>query len=329
MSRPKTDTGASDFVAMIDPAATAAPNGAPESAGAPRRTLIVANRLPATVVAKDGAVDVEPSVGGVATGLKSVHQQGGGWWIGWPGEIPRLPPDARKALDAKLAAMRLLPVVLSANEVKRFYEGYANGVLWPLFHYQIERVPLDSRDFSAYRTVNQKYADAIASVIEPGDAVWIHDYQLALVPAMLRERAPDARIGFFLHIPFPSSEVFRVLPQREEVLHGLLGADLVGFHTFAYLRHFATSAARVLGLEPEFDRVEHDGREVRFGVFPMGIDAKRFAALAAEDDVLARVEVIRRGAPEKIILGIDRLDYTKGLRRRLLAFGRFLETHAE
>ncbi len=293
------------------------------------RTVLVANRLPATIVATDDGARLEPSVGGVATGLKAVHDAGGGVWVGWPGEVPRLSRNARSALDREFSALRLVPVPLSVTEVRRFYEGYANGVLWPLFHYQLERLPLDSRDFDEYRKVNEKYADVVARHVQPGDDVWIHDYQLALLPGLLRERIPDARIGFFLHIPFPAAEVFRTLPQREAILRGVLGADLVGFHTVGYLRHFAASTAHCLGLEPDFDRVGFDGRNVQLGVFPMGVDSRHFADLAADDGVRARAVEIRAGAPERLVVGIDRIDYTKGLRRRLLAFGRLLERSPE
>lgn len=294
------------------------------------RILIVANRLPATVrVSDDGAVDVVRSVGGVATGLKALHERGGGAWIGWPGEAPKLRRAAREELARRFEEQRLVPLKLSEKEVRRFYEGFSNGVLWPLFHSQITRVPLDARDFDAYRAVNLKYAELTARHAAPGDLVWIHDYQLALMPALLRERAPDVKIGFFLHIPFPSSEIFRVLPWRDEILRGMLGADLVGFHTFSYLRHFAGSLLRRLDLGPDIDRVRHQDRDVRLGVFPMGVDAARFAALGADEEVAAQAAAFRRGGSERILLAIDRLDYTKGIRRRLLAFGRLLDRRPE
>jgi trehalose 6-phosphate synthase/phosphatase len=205
------------------------------------RLLIVSNRLPVSALVEEGRLQFVDATGGLATGLRSWHLQSHGLWIGWPGELSRVNASHREELREKLAQRGVVPVLLSSEEVERFYDGFSNRVLWPLFHYQVDRVPVESSGWDAYRQVNEKFADAVAASYEPGDAIWIHDYQLMLVPAMLRERLPDARIGFFLHIPFPSSEVFRVLPWRTQILRGLLGADLLGFHTFAYLRHFVTS----------------------------------------------------------------------------------------
>ncbi len=290
------------------------------------RVLIVSNRLPVTVRADRSDLQVVPSTGGLATGLRGPHERSGGKWIGWPGDVSRLDASQRTALDERLAALRAVPVHLSQGEVARYYDGYSNGVLWPLFHYLLDRVPVDSRDFDTYRRVNERFADATAAQYRPGDLIWIQDYQLMLLPAMVRKRIPDAKIGFFLHIPFPSVEMLRTLPTRNDILEGLLGADLVGFHTFAYERHFANSLLRLLGVEAQVDRVVFDGREVRLGVFPMGIDAEAFRALAADPAVLAEAQNIReQGKGTRLLLGIDRLDYTKGIPRRLLAIERLLE----
>ena len=244
------------------------------------RLLIVSNRLPVTVRVAGGSVTVEPSTGGLATGLKGPHERMGGLWIGWPGGIDAVPPADRDGVERRLAEMKLVPVPLTADEVARYYEGYSNGVLWPVFHYFSSRVPLQVRDFDAYEAVNARFADAIAARYEPGDLVWVHDYQLMLVPQLVRERLPDARVAFFLHIPFPASEIFRTLPFRERLLEGLLGADLVGFHTAAYMRHFASSLLRILGVASDVDRVRWATREIRLGVFPMGIDPDAIASLA-------------------------------------------------
>jgi trehalose 6-phosphate synthase/phosphatase len=198
-------------------------------------------------------------------------------------------------------------------------------VLWPLFHYLIDRVPVDAAGWDAYSQVNDAFADAVAREYRSGDTVWVHDYQLMLVPGLLRARLPHARIGFFLHIPFPSSEVYRILPWRRHILTGLLGADLIGFHTFSYLRHFLASLLHVEGVEPDIDRVRFADRDVRLGVFPMGVDAKRWAALADDPETRARVRQIHGDAGgRRIVLGVDRLDYTKGIPRRLHAIERFL-----
>jgi trehalose 6-phosphate synthase/phosphatase len=293
------------------------------------RLLIVSNRLPVTVKrAEGGAVSVERSTGGLATGMKGPHERLGGLWIGWPGDLEGLPDDARREVDRQLAELRLVGVPLSADEIARYYEGYSNSILWPLFHYSVARLPNEVSGFDAYEQVNARFADAVAAHWQPGDLVWIHDYQLMLVPAMLRERVPEARIGFFLHIPFPSSEIFRLLPQRERLLEGLLGADLLGFHTATYLRHFASAALRLVGAATEVDRLSWQGREVRMGVFPMGIDAAHFSELASSPEVEELVASHRREG-HQLLLAVDRLDYTKGIQRRLMAFEALLRAHPE
>jgi trehalose 6-phosphate synthase/phosphatase len=292
------------------------------------RLLIVSNRLPVTVRADGGGVNVTPSPGGLATGMKGPHERLGGLWVGWPGDLEGLGREAREEVDDRLAELRLVPVPLSHDEVVRYYEGYSNGVLWPLFHYTVARLPLEVRDFDAYAAVNARFADATAARYRPGDLVWVHDYQLMLVPQLLRERIPEARIGFFLHIPFPSSELFRSLPQREAILQGLLGADVIGFHTATYVRHFASSVLRLLGAATEVDRIRWRGREVRLGVFPMGVDAPRLDSLARSPEVL-RLVGEHRAAGARLLVGVDRLDYTKGIGRRLLAFEALLRANPE
>jgi trehalose 6-phosphate synthase/phosphatase len=220
----------------------------------------------------------------------------------------------------------MVPVHLSSDQIDGCYHGFANRVLWPLFHYSVDRVPVDAGGWDAYRDVNETFADVVAERYRAGDTIWIHDYQLMLLPALLRERLPRARIGFFLHVPFPSSEVFRILPWRHELLKGVLGADLVGVHTFAYLRHLMTSLLHIGGVEADIDRVRVGNREVRLGVFPMGVDAASFCALAAEPDVRTRVDAIRRDAGgRRIVVGVDRLDYTKGIERRLAALAHLFQ----
>jgi trehalose 6-phosphate synthase/phosphatase len=293
------------------------------------RLLIVANRLPVTVQTTETGIDVQRSTGGLATGLMRPHEQSDGLWIGWSGAPGDLDAARQAELDTALAAMRLVAVPLTADQVARFYEGFSNGVLWPLFHYLLDQVPLQVSDWDAYVTANEAYADAVAAHYRPGDMIWVHDYQLMLLPGLLRERLPGARIGFFLHIPFPSEELFRTLATRERILQGILGADLVGFHTPAYLRHFATSLTDILGLTVEIDRVPLPGREVRLGVFPMGVDAESFARLADEPEVAGEVQAIRGDGSVRILVGVDRLDYTKGIPGRLLAYERMLQTHPD
>jgi len=290
------------------------------------RLLLVSNRLPVTVKSDKDGVSVVRSAGGLATGLRGPHERSGGVWIGWPGDVSRLTPPQRASVEAQLAELRCVPIQLSASEVSRYYEGYSNQVLWPLCHYFIERIPRQDRDWDVYRKVNERFADLVARQYQPGDTIWVHDYQLMLVPAFLRARLPQARIGYFHHIPFPSSEIFRSLPHRNELMRGLLGADLIGFHTLSYARHFASTLMRLLGLETVVDRVDHEGREVRLGAFPMGIDAQSFENLANEPTVLEEVRVHReKSAEQRLVLGVDRLDYTKGIPQRLVAVQRLLE----
>ena len=290
------------------------------------RLILVSNRLPIMVEQTGGALRVVRSTGGLVTGLRGPHERTRGTWVGWPGDVTHLGPEQRADLGARLAEMRCVPVYLTPEEVQSYYDGFSNAVLWPLFHYLLDRIPPTSHEWEVYREVNEKFADAAARVCEPGDMVWVHDYQLTLVPQMLRARVPGARIGFFLHIPFPASEVLRILPWREQVLEGMLGADLVGFHTFTYRSHFASAVLRIRGTAAHGDVVHADGREVRLGVFPIGVDSKAFGALARAPDVIADMETIRaEAAGQRLLLGIDRLDYTKGIPRRLVAFERLLE----
>lgn len=285
------------------------------------RLLIVSNRLPVTIKGDT----IMQSSGGLATAMRGAHETLDSLWIGWPGG------ECDAATTERLRAMRAVPVTLNAAQVTGYYDGFSNGVLWPLFHYLIDTVELDAqRDWEAYVEVNRRFADAVVEQYRSGDRVWVHDYQLALVPQMIRERIPDARIGYFLHIPFPSSEVFRLLPWREQILRGLLGADLVGFHTASFRHNFAFSAARVLGLEPEVDTVAFEDRIVRLGVYPISIDVAAFESLARDPEVLAAAREIRAAnAGHRLVIGVDRFDYTKGIPRRLLAFERLLQQTKE
>jgi trehalose 6-phosphate synthase/phosphatase len=291
----------------------------------PSRLLIVSNRLPITATVTAEGVSFAPASGGLATGLRGCHERSGGLWIGWPG-IDGVPEAQQPALDQPLAERGIVAVHLTRDEVRQYYEEFSNGVLWPLFHYLLDRLPLGATSWPTYKAVNRRFADEVIARYHPGDHIWVHDYQLMLVPEMIRQRLPDARIGFFLHIPFPSAEVFRTLPWRREILGGLLGADLVGFHTFSYLQHFAASVSALTGGEPDDDGVWLEDRRVRFGVFPMGIDADSFIALASSPTVAAEAARLKAEAGGRsILLGVDRLDYTKGIPRRLLAFESLLQ----
>jgi trehalose 6-phosphate synthase/phosphatase len=217
-------------------------------------------------------------------------------------------------------------VSLTEEELREYYEDFSNGVLWPLFHYLLDRLPLGPTAWDTYRRINERFADETAARYQPGDLIWVHDYHLMLVPAMLRLRLPDARIGFFLHIPFPAPEVFKILAWRRPLLDGMLGADLIGFHTYGYVQHFAAAVADLTGVEAEDDGVWLDERRVQFAVFPMGIDAEAFRLLAMSKEVQsAAADLKTQAGGRTILLGVDRLDYTKGIPRRLLAFESLLQ----
>ena len=293
------------------------------------RLIIVSNRLPITVTGCGDEIEVAPSAGGLATGLASVHDESESLWVGWSGLDSNASPEARRSLRAQLTARRLVEVPLSADEVSVYYEHIANGVLWPIFHDQLERLPNVIEGWDVYESVNARYADMIAACARPGDTIWIHDFQLMRVPALLRERLPGVRIGFFLHIPFPNPEIFFALPRRQWLVEGMLGADLIGFHTRRYRGHFTAALRRLLGIEMYKDAIAYDGRRIGLGIFPMGIDGESFASRSSERKVVAETARLRSDRGICLLVGIDRLDYSKGLPRRLLALERLLTTHPE
>jgi trehalose 6-phosphate synthase/phosphatase len=293
------------------------------------RLILVSNRLPVTLASGPGGVRVERSVGGLATGLRDAHERNGGLWIGWPGPFAPDTDAVRAQLEPRFEELRIAPVYLSAREVRRYYEGFANGVLWPLFHYLTGRVPLRVEGWADYLAANERFARAVVEHHEPGDLIWVHDYQLMLVPALIRRELPQARIGFFLHIPFPAYELFATLPNREQLLEGLLGADLIGFHTESYRRHCANTMGRLLGVGVHQDCVQYDERRVRLGVFPMGVDTRALSERARSSEIAALTADLRRDFPGKLLVGIDRLDYTKGIPRRLLAYEELLRRWPE
>jgi trehalose 6-phosphate synthase len=297
--------------------------------------VVVANRLPVDEVpaaaADEQGVGSEAVVeangrfwrrspGGLVTALHPILAGAQGTWVGWSGSSGPA-PDA-----FEVDGIRLHPVPLSDREVEEYYEGQSNATIWPLYHDAVE-TPVYHRHWrETYRQVNRRFADATAAVAPQGAAVWIQDYQLQLVPAMLRERRPDLRIGFFLHIPFPPIELFMQLPAREEIIRGLLGADLVGFQTPLGAQNFLHLARNLLGLRRRGLSVEVNGRSVRAGAFAVSIDVEEMETLIDSIEVRARTEQIRSelGRPKTIILSVDRLDYTKGIQQRLNAFRELL-----
>jgi trehalose 6-phosphate synthase/phosphatase len=304
------------------------------------KTIIISNRLPVQLQISNGSINAIPSVGGLATGMKSVHSGGDSLWIGWSGLTDEeIPKKLIPKIDKALAEHGSSKVSLSKEEVNGFYFGFSNRTIWPLFHYFLEYAEFELGSWLTYKSVNQKFADAIIEKAGENDTIWIHDYQLMLVPKMVREKRPNLSIGFFLHIPFPSYEIFRTLPWREEVLEGLLGSDLIGFHTYDYERHFLSSVRRLLGTEVSFNDIYVDNRIVKADSFPMGIDYKKFSEAAkihqqnSEDqksDLQRRLDLHKKSSPDaKLILSIDRLDYSKGIAKRLHAFKYFLDKYPE
>jgi len=284
--------------------------------------VIVANRLPVDQVADpDGSTRWQRSPGGLVTALEPFMRQRTGAWLGWSGAAGGAAPQ----FDHE--GLHLVPIPLSAEEIDRYYEGFSNASLWPLYHDVVQRPEFHRSWWDSYLQVNERFAAAAADVAAEGATVWVHDYQLQLVPAMLRKARPDLRIGFFLHIPFPPMELFMQLPWRRQIMTGLLGADLVGFQRPMGAQNFLLIARRLLGLRSSGSSVQHDGRGVHASAFPISIDIKAFDELASSPEVVERAAQIRRelGEPEKIILGVDRLDYTKGIGVRLRAFKELLE----
>ncbi len=291
-----------------------------------RNILVVSNRLPVRVRVDKGRVLTDPSAGGLASALRAVTAMRR--WIGWSGGP--VAAAHRPQVTARLAERGLAPVFLSAEEERNYYVGMCNGTLWPLLHYFPSRVEFDERSWPDYHAVNARFVDEVAAAARPGDTVWVHDFHLMLLPQLLRERRPDLSIGFFLHVPFPSPEVWRLLPQREELLRGLLGADYVGFHTADYLRNFRDSCLRVLGLDAAADAIGHDGRRTALGVDPLGPDVASFAEALRDPECERHVRAFAgRWQGRKLVLGVERLDYTKGVLHKLRAFARLLETSPE
>jgi len=293
------------------------------------RLVIISNRLPITINRSAGELHYHPSAGGLATGLNSLDESYNKLWIGWPGQ-DITDEWEKESVRNDLSKRGLAPVFLTPREIDLYYEGFSNKTIWPHFHYFTEYTAYNDDMWSAYQEVNYKFFQETEKHLRDGDMVWVHDYQLMLLPALIREKFPDISIGFFLHIPFPSYEVFRILPWRKEILDGILGSDQIGFHTFGYMRHFLSAAYRIAGYEHKFGRLHINEREVNVDVFPMGINYEKYA----HPDVDAQAdqgsgEIRRLHASRKIVLSVDRLDYTKGIPHRVRAFGRFIRNNPE
>jgi trehalose 6-phosphate synthase/phosphatase len=302
------------------------PGIGPTALAAGGRTLIVSNRLPLTAHIQDGELRLRQSDGGLANGLRAVHGLNGGLWIGWSGLTDELSPDQNRIAASRLREYGACPVPLSREEVAGYYRGYCNGSLWPLLHDCLRDPEVVGSDWELYQRVNQRYAEVIAESLRAGDRVWIHDFHLMLVPRLLRECCPDARIGFFLHTPFPSARLFATLPQASALLEGILGADRIGFHTRTAERHFSAAVRLLLGRRLPS---EADPGEPSVFSSPMGIDAPFFAAWARKPTVIAEARRVRGKSGARLFVAVDRLDYTKGIAERLRAFERLLEQEPE
>lgn len=285
-----------------------------------RKLLIVANRLPMQRAREGSHGRWEISPGGLVTAMSPILKQHGGAWIGWSGVAGSAPKPF------ELEGIRIVPISLSQGEIRSYYEGFSNETLWPLYHDAI-RAPKFAGDWwKPYVDVNWRFAQAAAKEARRGQMVWVHDYHLQLVPRMLRELRPDVRIGFFLHIPFPPEELFAWLPWRRELLQGMLGADVIGVQTFADVRDFSRAARMFTTATGSDTRLRYRGRQVRVGAFPISIDFAAFEELAKRPAIIRRAQDIRRriGSTRRILLSVDRLDYTKGLEPRLQAFEELL-----
>lgn len=297
-----------------------------------RRVVVVSNRLPVTLKRAGEGWQSRKTAGGLATAMQPVLRQTNGIWIGWTGETSGSRDDKRCAVVAEWASQhRYFGVDLDAETANGFYEGIANQTLWPVFHNFPSLLRFDPTDWQAYVKANETFRDEILKHLRPNDLVWVHDYHFLLLPEMLRQAVPNISVGLFLHVPFPSSSVFRILPKRDEILRGMLGADYLAFHTHRYLQNFRTSILRLIGLPSQMEQVEYGRRVVRLEALPIGIAPDEFNKLLTKNETTRKqlAEMRTRFSYLKIILGVDRLDYTKGIPERLRAYKRFLNNFPE
>jgi trehalose 6-phosphate synthase/phosphatase len=298
------------------------------------KLIIVANRLPYCLT---DAGTLERSAGGLASALGPLHERDGNYWIGAADvAVGQSKPKHVEEYDEVFAARGCIPVHLSRGEYRSYYEGFSNSTIWPLFHDFPTYARFDEHTWQSYRAVNEKFCDAVCSVAAPDDVIWVQDYQLMLLPAMLRQRISSAQIGFFLHIPFPDYERYRMLPWRSQILEGLLGADLIGFHTYDYVRHFLSSCRRITGHENQYGFMIVDDHAAQADVFPLGIDYSRFADIGHGLENTANGASLHEGGPTdaegtalRRMLSVERLDYSKGIPQLLRAYEAFLQQRPE
>ncbi len=283
------------------------------------KLIVASTRLPVTMSKKADKWEAKPSAGGLVTALRPVAEGRRFEWYGWAGT--HVPEGGRQSVTKQLARHGAHPIFISKADIEGFYAGFSNRVLWPLFHGLTDLSHFSRSAWQAYERVNGMFADAIADKAKPNDVVWVHDYQLALVPEMLRARGVSCSVGYFLHIPFPSSEIYRTLPVRDDVLRGILGSDFVGFHAYEYVSHFRKACLRVLGLESDPELIKTNARRVHLGVLPIGIDPAEIEEMGTQREAVHEFDALKEAyAGKKIIIGVDRLDYTKGIPEKLLAF---------
>ncbi len=294
------------------------------------KTIIIANRLPVKIERDDDeGFSITRSEGGLATGLGSLETDSEIYWVGWPG-VHTENEKEKAEITERLHELNFHPVFLSAEQTENYYEGYSNSTIWPLCHYFFSFIEYKAEYWAAYQEVNNLFAREALPFIDKDDVVWVQDYQLMLLPKLLRDELPNANIGYFHHIPFPSYELFRVLPEREEILEGLLGADLVGFHTHDYMRHFISAIYRVLDLNCTLDEINLNNRIVHVDAFPMGINYDQYRLAPRQPEVIEKAKILGKELVNKTaILSVDRLDYSKGILHRLEGFAQFLDNHPE
>ncbi|WP_461485444.1 alpha,alpha-trehalose-phosphate synthase (UDP-forming), partial [Pedobacter sp.] len=289
------------------------------------RTIIISNRLPVKISKINGKYVLKKSEGGLATGLGDVYHSGSMLWVGWPGID--IPEEDQPEITQKLASLNLVPVFLTQEEISLYYEGFSNEVLWPVFHYLVTYARYEQIYWDSYIAVNEKFAAATQQAFNEGDKIWIQDYQLLLLPSLLRAQLPEATIGFFQHIPFPSFEIFRLIPWRDKLIDGILGADLIGFHTYDDVRHFLSAASRLTPITFSSNIISMGNRQIIVEPFPMGIDYDKFEQMPLQRQVLAEIENLNSEKHGRIILSIDRLDYSKGILERIRAYELLLQLH--
>lgn len=293
------------------------------------RLFIISNRLPLKATKTENDFTFTPSEGGLVTGLASLDMKIEKHWVGWPGMYFENEEDENK-VKKHLTKFNYHPVFLTEKQIEEYYEGYSNSILWPLCHYFFSYIRYQKSYWKAYQKVNNLFLDAVIPLLEPDDIVWVQDYHLMLLPQMIREKNKFVNIGYFHHIPFPSYELFRVLPERKKLLNGLLGADLVAFHTHDYMRHFVSASERVLDLTFHLDQVKHDNRIVHVDSLPMGINYELYHDAILDENIQNKAKELKETfGDSKLILSVDRLDYSKGILHRMEGFYHFLKKHPD